>query len=141
MLAIAAAIDDLADQHLAEVLREAADYLRARARYEQAEPMDWRALRLREQALGSEHLHVASCVDGLATLFFRQGKYEQAEPLYRRALQIWGQTLGPHHPLVAHALMGLGISLPSKGEMSKQRRCIGRPCTSGNKPWDHTIQK
>jgi tetratricopeptide (TPR) repeat protein/transcriptional regulator with XRE-family HTH domain len=100
--------DHTADRNLAGVLRKAADYLRDRAQYQQAESLYQLALRLLEQAFGPEHLEVASCVDGLAILYFRQGKYEQAEPLYRRALQIWEQALGPEHPLVAHALEGLG---------------------------------
>lgn len=104
---VAATADDLADQSLTEVLRKAADYLRDRTRYEQAELFYQRALRLQEHLWGPEHPEVAKTLDGLAVLFFRQGNYEQVEPLYQRALQIWEQTLGPEDPTVARSLYGL----------------------------------
>jgi tetratricopeptide (TPR) repeat protein len=103
----AATIDDLADQSLAEVLRKAADYLRDRAQYAQAQSFYQRALHLQEHLWGPEHPEVAKTLDGLAVLFFRQGKYEQIETLYQRALQIWEQTLEPEDPTVARSLYGL----------------------------------
>jgi len=74
--------DQTENQELADVLRKAADYLLVRAQYEQAEQLYQRALRIREQALGSEHAQVAYPLHGLARLFAVQGKYKQAEPLY-----------------------------------------------------------
>jgi tetratricopeptide (TPR) repeat protein len=108
VLAVAAAMaDDLVDQHLATVLRKAADYLLDRAQYERAEPLLQRALCLLEQAFGPEHPEVAACLDGLGILFFRQGNYEQAESMHRRALQILEQTVEPEQLKVARALYGL----------------------------------
>jgi tetratricopeptide (TPR) repeat protein len=108
VLAVVAAIPDQgADRELVEVLRKTADYLRERAQYELAESLYQRALRLLEQAFGPEHLEVASFLDRLAIVFFRQGKYEQAERLYQRALHTWERALGPEHLRVAGPLYGL----------------------------------
>ena len=63
------------------LLYETAIYLRDRARYSEAEPLFRRALRIREQQLGSEHPQVADTLNKLAELCHEQGKYAEAEPL------------------------------------------------------------
>ena len=91
----------------ASLAYKAAQYLRERGRYGEAEPLLQRALQIRIQTRGQEHPDVASCLDELAILSFRQGKYEQAEPLHRRALHIWEKTLGSEDLQVARPLYGL----------------------------------
>src|SRR5216684_1422850 len=104
------------NQELLKVLRKAADYLRERAQYEQAEPLYQRALRIWKQTLGPEHPKVAYPLHNLALLYFKQGEYEQAEPLYQRALAIDEQAYGPQHPDVAYPLYNLANLYVAQGK-------------------------
>jgi len=83
------------------LLNQTANYLFRRAQYTLAEPLDQRALAIREKQLGPEHLDTATSLHNLAVLYHVQGKYEQAEPLYQRALTIREKQLGPEHPHTA----------------------------------------
>ena len=67
-----------------------------------------RALHIREQVIGSEHLKlVAMPLNSLATIYYKeQGLYEEAETSYEQALYIWEQALGSDHPDIAYALNG-----------------------------------
>ncbi len=122
VLTVATAIPDCAgDRELAEALQKAADYLCDRARYEQAEPLYQRALRIGKQVWGPAHPQVAYPLCGLAYLFYEQGKYQQAEPLYQRALQIREQVLGPAHPDVAYTLERLGMLYWKEGEYEQAK--------------------
>src|SRR6266852_5191622 len=117
VLTVAAAIPDCAgDRELAEALQKAADYLCCRARYEQAEPLYQRALRMGKQVWGPAHPQVAYPLCGLAHLFYEQGKYQQAEPLYQRALQIREQAKGAEHTKIAHLLNDLAILSVEQGK-------------------------
>src|SRR5260221_442017 len=88
----------LAFPEAARLLYHMGWYLEDRGHYAQAEPLLLRALTMREQVLGSEHLDTADILAALASLYVLQGKYEQARPLYQRALAIREQVLGPEHP-------------------------------------------
>lgn len=93
----------------ASLAHKMAQYLRENGRYVEAELLFQRALLLREQTLGSDHLDVASSLGYLAILYKDQGKYTEAEPLYHRALHIRERILGPDHPQVARLLNNLGV--------------------------------
>ena len=43
---------------------------------------------MRQKLLGAEHPDVATSLNNLAGVLFRQGKYEAAESLYRQGLQM-----------------------------------------------------
>ncbi|MGO8950748.1 MAG: tetratricopeptide repeat protein [Ktedonobacterales bacterium] len=102
------AIRDCAADHLVvELIRKAADYLRARAQYSMAEPLYQRAVALGEQVLGAEDPVLAFSLNNLANLYYDQGKYSQAAPLYQRTLHIGEQALGPDHPLLVYPLVNL----------------------------------
>jgi TonB family protein len=60
-----------------------------------SESLYLRSLSLREKALGSEHLDVATSLFLLAEYYRHMGKYSKAEPLYERAVNIQGKLLGP----------------------------------------------
>ena len=122
VLTVATAIPDCAGgRELAEALQKAADYLCDRARYEQAEPLYQRALRIGKQVWGPAHPQVAYPLCGLAYHFYEQGKYQQAEPLYQRALQIREQVLGPTHPDVASTLERLGLLYWKEGKYEQAK--------------------
>lgn len=108
VLAVSAALtDDSGTQELAEVLSKAADYLRERAQYDQAEPLYTRALTLCEHTGEERPLLMAHVLNGLASLYAEQRKCAQAEHLGQRALQIQEQALGADHPEITASLMTL----------------------------------
>jgi tetratricopeptide (TPR) repeat protein/transcriptional regulator with XRE-family HTH domain len=96
--------DQVWNQEGMQVLCKAADYLRERAQYPEAEPLYQRALRLCQQILGPDCPEEARPLSGLALLSAEQGKHEQAEALYQQALFIREQSLGQEHPEVARLL-------------------------------------
>jgi tetratricopeptide (TPR) repeat protein len=93
----------------ASLTSKAAHALDERGQYAEAESLYLRALQVREQALGPNHLQVASSLHYLALLYWKQGKYIKAEPLNLRALQIREQVLGPDHLEVAGSLNNLAL--------------------------------
>mmetsp|Transcript_3386 Transcript_3386/g.10350 ORF Transcript_3386/g.10350 Transcript_3386/m.10350 type:complete len:82 (-) Transcript_3386:157-402(-) len=66
-----------------------------------------RSLKIREIALGPDHVDVAASLDGIAWLLKAQGKYGQMIPICKRSLQIYETTLGPDHPKVTMSLKNL----------------------------------
>lgn len=95
---------------------KAAQYLRERGRYTEAEPLYQRVLSIQERVLGVDHPQVATSLSGLAVLYRRQGNYRQAEPLFQQALYIWVQELGPDHPQIAGPLNGLASIYCDQGK-------------------------
>jgi tetratricopeptide (TPR) repeat protein len=84
-------------------------YLWERADIERAEELSRRALAIREQMLGPNHLDVAMSLHGLALVVFDRGRYDEAASINVRVLRIREQALGPNHPDVALSLNSLGL--------------------------------
>src|SRR6266702_5129357 len=97
----------LAFPEAARLFNEAASYLVAHARYQQAEQLLLKALAIRQRLLGGEHPDVAQTLYNLASLYRAQGTYVKAEPFYLQALYIRETTLGFDHSLVARSYYGL----------------------------------
>ncbi len=74
------------------------------AQYAEAEPLLFRALRMREAATGPGSAEVIAAVDSLAYVEFGLKKFTDAEPLYRRLLALWETHGGPDHPMTALTL-------------------------------------
>jgi hypothetical protein len=83
--------------------------------YQQAEPLYLRALRIREQTLGTEHPDTAQSLNNLAALFYAQGQYVEAEPLLVRTLRINETALGAEHPDTAVAFNNLASLYEAQG--------------------------
>jgi len=66
------------------------------------------ALQKAEAQFGKSDTTVASVLNTLGKLYYRQAKFAEAEPPFKRALEIREKTLGPHHPDVAISLSNLG---------------------------------
>lgn len=111
---------------LASLACKVAQYLSERGQYAEAEPLLWRALHIREQRLGPDHPDLASLLNGLAVLSWRQDRYTQAERLSQRALHIWEQVLGPDHPDVARPLNTLAILSMDQGKSTEAERLFQR---------------
>jgi len=104
---------------LASLGYKAAQYLRARGRYVEAEPLYLRALRVYERLLGPEHPEVARVLNYLAILYWSQGRYTEAEPRYLLALRIREQVQGSDHLDVAASLNNLALLYWSQGRYTE----------------------
>jgi tetratricopeptide (TPR) repeat protein len=91
----------------AQRLNQQAVELYQAGRYQEALPLQQRALEIHERALGPEHPGIATSLNNLAGLYQAMGANNQALPLYQRALKIREQALGPEHPDTAASLNNL----------------------------------
>ncbi|MDQ2902131.1 MAG: tetratricopeptide repeat protein [Chloroflexota bacterium] len=101
------------------LFNEAASYLVAHARYEQAEILLLRALAVRQQVLDANHPDLAHTLNDLGALYFNQGKYQEAESLLQEALTIRQQVQGLEHPDVAQTLHNLASLYRGQGAYIK----------------------
>jgi tetratricopeptide (TPR) repeat protein len=108
---VATAAPDELGVPLWRLLNQIAVFLRERAAYAEAEPLNKRSLDSLEKALGPDHPSVGTSLNNLAFLYESQGKYDLAEPLYNRSLAIREKALGPDHPDVGVSLNNLAILL------------------------------
>ena len=83
---------------MATILSNLALLYKSQDKYEQAEPLYQRALRIREQHLGSQHPQTAEVMHDFAVFQETQGNKDEAKPLYERALAVRERVLGPDHP-------------------------------------------
>jgi tetratricopeptide (TPR) repeat protein len=92
---------------------------KAKARYDEAEPLLQRALVIDEARLGPNHSTVATRLNNLADLFHDTNRRAQSEPLFRRALKIDEASLGPNHSTVATRLNNLAVLLTNTNRFSE----------------------
>lgn len=100
--------------------------LQGAGKYAEAVPLMERALALRREALGPEHVEVAEVLNELGDLAWSQGQYTQAEPLYQQAQALWEAALGPRHPKVATALNNLATLSLNQGQHARARELAER---------------
>ncbi|HEX7568893.1 MAG TPA: tetratricopeptide repeat protein, partial [Verrucomicrobiae bacterium] len=84
-----------------------ANFLKGKALYSEAEPLNRRALAIGEKNLGPEHPKVALRLNNLASLLLDTERLAEAEPLFRRSLAIDEKNNGPEHPEVSRELNNL----------------------------------
>ncbi len=138
VLHCAGTIEDVSGSRaLAEVLGKAAKYLGEHARYEQAEPLYQRALRLWEPVSGTESRQISTTLMGLAWLYYRQGKYTQAEPVYQQALHLQEQREGTEHLQIIPVLNGLALLLYEQGRYAQAEALYLRALHI----WEHTQER
>jgi tetratricopeptide (TPR) repeat protein/tRNA A-37 threonylcarbamoyl transferase component Bud32 len=93
--------------------------------YEEAAEQHGRALKIREDALGSSHTHVAMSLNNVGNAMTMGGRFTEAEGVHRRAHAIFEKTLGDEHPYTAISLNNIGNSLLEQGrkvEVSDRER-------------------
>jgi tetratricopeptide (TPR) repeat protein len=83
------------------------------------EPALRRAITIREQLWGADHLYVAESLSKLAQLYQEQEKYVEMEPLLLRLLAILEQQLGPQHPNTAACLSILATVYRQQGKYAQ----------------------
>ena len=104
-------------------------YLDDHARYTEAEGCVQRAIDIGEKTLGPEHPNLATRLNNLGSLYWKQGKYEEAEPLYQRAIAIGEKTLGPEHPDLAIRLNNLAMLYKDQGKYEEAEPLYQRAIT------------
>ena len=65
---------------MADSLNNLAELYRTQGRYTEAEPLQQRALAIREQVLGPQHLDVANSLNNLALLYHNQERTSRSPP-------------------------------------------------------------
>lgn len=91
------------------------------AQYDQALPLLERAVGMRREILGEEHLETARSLNNLARVY-REMEDPAAEDLFRRALEIRRTLLGETHADVAEAMNNLAMVLHDKGDLDATDR-------------------
>ena len=86
------------------------------ALFPQAEAMHREALRLCNSIFGNEHPRVATSLDNLAYVLWKQGKLPEAETIQKEALGMRKKSLGNEHPDVAISLAHLADVLAAQGK-------------------------
>ncbi|MBM3276213.1 MAG: tetratricopeptide repeat protein, partial [Candidatus Sericytochromatia bacterium] len=99
---------EAAPQVVAEGLDNLADLYLGLGRYQEAEALYIRLLKVQEEFLPADGLPIAATLTALARCHLGQSRPARAEPPSKRALAIREKVQGPHHPEVAGALDNLG---------------------------------
>lgn len=114
-------------------LSEESRSLRQKGKYNEAVPLEERALAIREKVLGADHSVVAKSLHALAVLYDDQADYAKAEPLNVRALAIREKALGPDHPDVARSLFNLAWIYLMGQDFAKAEECYQRAVATQEK--------
>jgi len=67
------------------------------------------ALELRRQAVGDDHLDVATALNNLAIVLTAMERFDEAEARYRESLALYRRLLGDAHPDVARSINNVGM--------------------------------
>jgi tetratricopeptide (TPR) repeat protein/DNA-binding transcriptional regulator YiaG len=110
---------ELAFPEAARLFNEAASYLIAYARYQQAESLLLKALAVRRKVLEAKHPDTARTLNDLGEVYRKQSRYQDAEILLQEALAIRQQALGEVHPDVAQTLHNLANLYRTWGAYAK----------------------
>jgi tetratricopeptide (TPR) repeat protein len=127
---------ELLDQGADKVVRELKDQPVVQARlldtigklyqsiglYDREQPLLEEALRLRRQALGSEHPDVATSLDHLGEVARLKDDDARSESLLREALEMRRKLLGAENKDVAASLNHLAVVLHDRGQYDEAER-------------------
>ena len=77
------------------------------------------ALEMTKRLFSADHPNMASSLNNLAVLYYRQRRYQEAEPLLQQALEMRKRLFSADHPDVANSLNNLAGLYSSQGRYSK----------------------
>ena len=80
-----------------------------------------RALEIRKEQLGPNHVDVAASYNNLGMVYDDTGEFAKAKDYYERALEIRKKQLGPNHVDVAASYNNLGMVYRNTGEFAKAK--------------------
>ncbi len=92
---------------------------RSQGDYQKAEEFYLKALKIREEVLGTNHPDTATTYNNLALLYRSQGDYQKAEEFYLKALKITEEILGTNHPDTATTYNNLAGLYYLQGDYQK----------------------
>jgi nephrocystin-3 len=110
------------------------------AAYTQALDLHQKALVIRKDCLGKDHLDVATSLNNMAEIYGSQSNYKQSLDLNQKALLIRKASLGELHPDIAESLDNMALDHNGQGnydvalELSKQALKIRKTCFGENHP-------
>ncbi|MCL2137639.1 MAG: tetratricopeptide repeat protein [Coriobacteriia bacterium] len=78
-----------------------------------------KALAIREQILGEEHLDTATTYNNLAMVYHDMGNYVMAHEYYKKAMTVREQLLGEKHPDTAEIYNNIGLACRDLGDYKK----------------------
>lgn len=81
--------------------------------------MGERAIAIRKELFGENHLEYAASLHSLAFILTKSAKPARAEPLLAQVIEIRKNVLGEEHPKYAESLTSLAVVYYSKGEYAK----------------------
>jgi tetratricopeptide (TPR) repeat protein len=119
--AVTDAAQEREDERAARLCNSLGRHLYMIGDYAGARPYYERALRIREQVLGSEQPDTATSLNILGRLLKDMGDLAGARPYLERALRIQEQVLGSEHPDTAISLDDLGSLLKDMGDLAGAR--------------------
>ncbi|XP_046856557.1 uncharacterized protein LOC124449659 [Xenia sp. Carnegie-2017] len=88
-------------------------------KYSEAKNHLEKALEIRKQSLGPNHVDVAASLNNLGVMYDKTGNYDKAIEFHEKALKIQEQSLGPNHIDVAASLNNLGLLYDKTGKHDK----------------------
>lgn len=94
--------------------------------YDLAAPILEKALLLKRQVYGEDHLEVAAGLHTLAVLYDTQGKYQEAESFFRQSLAIKEKIFGREHPEVAKSLNSIAVVNWNQGRYAEAESLFQR---------------
>jgi tetratricopeptide (TPR) repeat protein len=94
------------------------------AEYTKAEAMHRQALKLARQVYGQEHPEVATSLDNVSTVLYRQGKLAEAETVSRQALAANRRLYGSEHEYVTAALNNLACVLCAEDKLAEAEAIV-----------------
>jgi tetratricopeptide (TPR) repeat protein len=103
----------------AQVMTNAASYMRMRGNYTAAQKAATKALARREKLLGCNHEATLMTLHHLALILHAQGKYFNSERLYRRLITAQATVLGQDHPEGLLSLSDLAMVLQDQGHFGE----------------------
>src|SRR5262245_11962469 len=117
----------------AELVHRLASYRYLLGTYAQGQLLCERALAIRENVLGPEHLDTGWSLFTLARLVWVQGDFSGARSLCERSIAISEKVLGPEHPQLVGRLTLLARCLQDAGDLTAARPLLQRALIIGEK--------
>ena len=111
---------------LADVLAVASEASRRLHRCRGVEKLSLEELKLREQAVGGEHVTLLPAIKRLAWSYLERDMFEEADPVLRRGLAIAEKTLGAMHEGGIHFAEHLGRISLAKQNFDEAARWMER---------------
>jgi CHAT domain-containing protein/Tfp pilus assembly protein PilF len=123
------------DSRLQEARKLSAESFRLynAGRYDEALPLVERAVEIRRDELGPEHLDVAHSLRILAIIYRAKGETAKAKPIQQLVLSTREKRLGPEHPLVAQTLHNLANLYDDRGNSAQAEQLYQRGLAIGEK--------